>query len=98
MGQTAESPPPSPKGVQAGWKKPLHSVIFYLAHFLVAYHGILRPFPFHQTAADDHTLWQSDTLDLNIDVLGQGLDSHTAASRLVGEPLGVLLVHSLISY
>lgn len=54
-------------------------------------------FSVHQTVAIKNDLWQSDTLNLNIDVLGQRLDSYTAASRLVGEPLGVLLVHSLIS-
>lgn len=54
-------------------------------------------FPFHRDAADENDLRQSDALDLNIDVFGQGLDSHTAASRLVGEPLGVLFVHGLIS-
>lgn len=40
---------------------------------------------------------QRDALDLDIDVLGQRLDGHAAARRLVGEPLGVLLVHSLAS-
>lgn len=42
-------------------------------------------------------LWQSNDLDFDIDVLGEGLDSDAAASRLVGEPLLVLSVHLLLN-
>lgn len=41
-------------------------------------------------------LRQRNALNLDINVLGQSLDGDTAAGRLVGEPLGVLLVHGLV--
>lgn len=40
-------------------------------------------------------LRESDALDLDVDVLGEGLDGDAAASGLVGEPLLVLAVHLL---
>lgn len=41
--------------------------------------------------------WQRDALNLNLDILGQGLDGNAAAGRLVREVLCVLLVHVLHS-
>lgn len=38
---------------------------------------------------------EGNALDLNINPLGELLDRNAAPSRLVGEPLGVLLVHAL---
>lgn len=38
---------------------------------------------------------QCNSLNLDVGVLWERLDSNTAASRLVGEPLAVLLVHGL---
>lgn len=40
-------------------------------------------------------LRQRNALNLDVNVLGKSLDGDTAAGRLVGEPLGVLLVHVL---
>jgi hypothetical protein len=38
---------------------------------------------------------EGNALNLDIDALGQLLDSDAAPGGLVGEPLGVLLVHAL---
>jgi hypothetical protein len=38
---------------------------------------------------------QSDALNLNINALGELLDSNAAAGRLMSKPLGILLVHAL---
>jgi hypothetical protein len=40
-------------------------------------------------------LRESNALDLDIDALGELLDGHAGPGGLVGEPLGVLLVHVL---
>ena len=50
---------------------------------------------FRHVAASCVQSWQGNALDLDVDSLGQLLDRHAASGGLVGEPLGVLLVHIL---
>lgn len=68
---------------------------FYL--ILLSYWSDCVILPSQNCATDEENLWHRDTFDLHIDILGQGFDSHAAASRLMREPLGVLLVHILES-
>lgn len=51
---------------------------------------LFRGVPFRHTPSR-----QCNSLKLDVGVLWERLDSNTAASRLVGEPLAVLLVHGL---
>jgi hypothetical protein len=44
---------------------------------------------------DGSCLGESNSLNLNVDTLGQGFDSNTATSGLVSEPLLVFGVHLL---
>lgn len=45
---------------------------------------------------DESGLGQRNALNLDVDILGQCLDGHTAAGRLVYKPLGILLIHGLV--
>lgn len=69
--------------------------MFVIIHMVLTSRYQTLNFAFHMLMA--RSLRQRSAFNLNVDVLGQRLDSNTAAGGLVSEPLGVLLVHRLAS-